>query len=48
MKYVPGMDSGAAVMAAVKEHSSTIGYVFIALAVFVVGFVLYKGFKKSK
>ena len=48
MKYVPGMDSEAAVMAAVKEHSSTIGYVFIALAVFVVAFVLYKGFKKSK
>lgn len=48
MKYVPGMDSEAAVMAAVKEHSSTIGYVFIALAVFVVAFVVYKGLKKSK
>jgi membrane protein DedA with SNARE-associated domain len=48
MKYVPGMDSEAAVMAAVKEHSSTIGYVFIALALFVVAFVVYKGLKKSK
>lgn len=48
MKYVPGMDSEAAVMAAVKEHSSTIGYVFIALAVFVVAFVVYKGLKKTK
>lgn len=48
MKYVPGMDSEAAVMAAVKEHSSTIGYVFIVLALFVVAFVVYKGLKKSK
>ena len=48
MKFVPGMDSEAAVMAAVKEHSSTIGYVFIALALFVVAFVVYKGLKKSK
>lgn len=48
MKYVPGMDSEEAVMAAVKEHSGTIGLVFVALAVLVVGIVIYKGFKKNK
>ena len=48
MKYVPGMDSEEAVMAAVKEHSGTIGLVFVALAVLAVGFVIYKGLKKKK
>lgn len=48
MKYVPGMDSEEAVMAAVKEHSGTIGLVFVALAVLVVGIVIYKGLKKNK
>lgn len=48
MKYVPGMDSEAAVMAAVKEHSGTIGMVFVVLAVLVVGFIIYKGLKKKK
>lgn len=48
MKFVPGMDSEEAVMAAVKEHSSTIGMVFVILAVFAVGYVIYKGLKKSK
>lgn len=48
MKFVPGMDSEEAVMAAVKEHSSTIGMVFVILAVFAIGYVIYKGMKKSK
>ena len=48
MKYVPGMDSEEAVMAAVKEHSGTIGLVFVALAVSAVGIVIYKGLKKNK
>ena len=48
MKYVPGMDSEEAVMAAVKEHSGTIGMVFVVLAVLVVGFIIYKGLKKKK
>ena len=47
MKYVPGMDSEEAVMAAVKEHSGTIGLVFVVLAVLLVGFVIYKGLKKK-
>lgn len=45
MSKIPGMDSEAAVMAAVKEHSTVIGYVFIALAVFIIGFLIYKGSK---
>ena len=48
MKYVPGMDSEEAVMAAVKEHSGTIGLVFIVLVVLVVGYIICKGLKKKK
>lgn len=47
MSKIPGMDSEAAVMSAVKEHSTVIGYVFIALAVACVGYLLYKGLRKS-
>lgn len=47
MKFVPGMDSEEAVMAAVKEHSNTIGMVFVILAVLAIGYVIYKGMKKS-
>ena len=46
MSKIPGMDSEAAVMAAVKEHSTVIGYAFIALATFIIGFLIYKGKKK--
>ena len=48
MKYVPGMDSEEAVMAAVKEHSGTIGMVFIALVILVIGYIIYKGLRKNK
>ena len=46
MSKIPGMDSETAVMTAVKEHSTIIGYAFIALAAFVIGFLIYKGTKK--
>ena len=46
MSKIPGMDSEAAVMAAVKEHSTVIGYAFIALAAFIICFLIYKGKKK--
>lgn len=48
MSRIPGMDSEEAVMSAVKEHSSVIGYVFFALAALAVAFVVYKGLKKNK
>lgn len=48
MSKIPGMDSEAAVMEAVKEHSAVIGYIFIALAVACVGFLIYKGLKGGK
>lgn len=46
MKFVPGMDSEEAVMNAVKEHSTLIGYCFIALAVVCVSYLAYKGLRK--
>lgn len=48
MSRIPGMDSEEAVMSAVKEHSSVIGYVFFALAAVAVAYVVYKGLKRSK
>lgn len=47
MSKIPGMDSEVAVMNAVKEHSTVIGYCFIALAVACVGYLAYKGLRKN-
>lgn len=47
MAYIPGMQSEEAVMNKVKEYSSEIGIVFIAVAVFVVAYLAYKGLKKK-
>ncbi len=44
---VPGIESGAQLIAKVTEYSHEIGYVFIAIAVFVVAFLIYKGMKKK-
>ncbi len=47
MASIPGMQTEEAVMNKVKEYSSEIGIVFIVLAVAVVAYLLYKGFKKK-
>ena len=47
MAYIPGMQSEEAVMNKVKEYSSEIGLLFIAVAVFVVAYLAYKGMKKK-
>ena len=48
MASIPGLQTEEAVMTKVKEYSVAIGYVFIAVAVFVVGVLIYKGFIKRK
>ncbi len=47
MAYIPGMQSEEAVMTKVKEYSSEIGLVFVVVAVAVVAYLIYKGFKKK-
>ena len=47
MAYIPGMQSEESVMDKVKEYSSEIGFVFIAVAVCVVAYLAYKGLKKK-
>ena len=47
MASIPGLQTEEAVMNKVKEYSSEIGIVFIALAVFVVAYLAYKGLKKK-
>ena len=47
MASIPGMQSEEAVMNKVKEYSSEIGIVFVFVAVAVVAYLIYKGWKKK-
>jgi hypothetical protein len=44
---VPGIESEEQLIAKVTEYSHEIGYGFIALGVFIVAFLVYKGMKKK-
>ena len=44
---VPGIESEAQLLAKVTEYSHELSYFFIAVGVFVVGFLVYKGTKKK-
>ena len=48
MSTIPGMQTEEAVMEKVKEYSGVIGWVFIGVALFVVGVIVYKGLKSNK
>ena len=47
MASIPGLQTEEAVMNKVKEYSSEIGMVFLVVALFVVGYLIYKGYKKK-
>ncbi|MCP3895396.1 MAG: DedA family protein, partial [Bacteroides sp.] len=44
----PGIESEEQLLAKVTEYSHELGYFFIAVGVFIVGFLVYKGMKKKK
>ena len=48
LSTVPGIDTKEQLLEKVTEYSHEIGYVFIALARLVVGYLIYKGAKKGK
>ena len=48
MSTISGMQTEEAVMEKVKEYSGVIGWVFIGVALFVVGVIVYKGLKSNK
>jgi membrane protein DedA with SNARE-associated domain len=48
LSTVPGIDTQEQLLEKVTEYSHEIGYIFIAIAVFVVGYLVYKGSKKGK
>ena len=48
LSTVPGIDTKEQLLEKVTEYSHEIGYVFIALAILVVGYLIYKGAKKGK
>lgn len=46
LSKVPGIETKEQLIERVSEYSSEIGYLFIALGVFIVGFLIYKACKK--
>lgn len=48
LSTVPGIETEEQLLARVTEYSKEIGYVFIGIAVFIVGFLVYKGMKRKK
>lgn len=48
LSTVPGIDSEQELLARVGEYSHELGYFFIAVGVFIVGFLAYKGIKRNK
>ncbi|MEG0038894.1 MAG: DedA family protein, partial [Bacteroides sp.] len=48
LSTVPGIESEEQLLAKVTEYSHELGYFFIAVGVFIVGFLVYKGMKKKK
>lgn len=46
LSKVPGIETKQQLIERVTEYSSEIGYFFIALGVFIVGYLIYKAFKK--
>ena len=48
LSTVPGIESEEQLIAKVTEYSHEIGYCFIAIGIFIVGFLVYKGMKRNK
>ena len=48
LSTVPGIETEEQLLERVTEYSHEIGYVIIAVVVFVVGYLAYKGYKKEK
>ncbi len=47
LSTIPGIETEAQLLERVTEYSKEIGYVFIAVGIFVVGFFIYKGTRKK-
>jgi membrane protein DedA with SNARE-associated domain len=48
LSTVPGIETEEQLLSSIAEYSKEIGYIFIGLAVFVVGFLVFKGLRRSK
>ena len=48
LSSVPGIETKEQLLEKVTEYSHELGYIFIALAVFIVAYLAYKGAKKNK
>lgn len=47
LSTVPGIETEEQLLEKITEYSTEIGYIFIGLAVFIIGFLVYKGTKKN-
>jgi membrane protein DedA with SNARE-associated domain len=47
LSTVPGIETEEQLLARVTEYSKEIGYIFIGLVVFIVGFLVYKGLRSK-
>ena len=47
LSTVPGIETEEQLLERVTEYSHELGYIFIAIGVFIVGFLIYKGTKKK-
>ena len=47
LSKVPGIETEEQLLAKVNEYSHEIGYVFIAIGILIVGYLIYKGTKKN-
>ncbi|WP_291530197.1 DedA family protein [Bacteroides sp. UBA939] len=48
LSTVPGIETEEQLLAKVTEYSHELSYIFIGIAVFIIGFLIYKGMKKGK
>ena len=48
LSTIPGIETEEQLLARVTEYSKEIGYLFIVLGILIVGFLIYKGMRKSK
>ena len=48
LSTVPGIETEEQLIAKVTEYSHELGYIFIAVGVFIVGYLIYQGTRKGK
>ena len=48
LSSVPGIETEEQLLAKVTEYSHELGYIFIGIGLFIVGYLVYQGMRKGK